>query len=200
MFASQCFEVHWRDHGSQTFTASYISVDGFLTSGRFLDGTGSTSRSGARSGPDTERKYQFAELQHFRESHLPMYLHLLMWVMCRYEGGREEGWEGSFKQRHGYDRATRHASSAGRGKEKQRAANSSWTGISGVSRGHWWSLCDVRRLSYLTKSMLEWSCRFSKEQKPCNEQSPSTWATKPLDPNFRHSFVKFIWMYRPMSS
>lgn len=58
----QRFSVHWKDSGSNTFTAGYIQCDGFIASGRFLSGYGEQMRSGVRSGPDTERPFMFATI------------------------------------------------------------------------------------------------------------------------------------------
>lgn len=59
--AGKQFSVHWRDHGSNVHTCSFISLDGFVVPGRFLYGTGSASREGVRSGPTSERPFIFAE-------------------------------------------------------------------------------------------------------------------------------------------
>ena len=49
-----------------TFTAGYITCDGFLCAGRYLDGHGETMRSGVRSGPITERPFVFADIPAFQ--------------------------------------------------------------------------------------------------------------------------------------
>lgn len=59
--AGKQFSVHWKDHGSNVHTCSFISLDGFVVPGRFLYGTGSASREGVRSGPTSERPFIFAE-------------------------------------------------------------------------------------------------------------------------------------------
>ncbi|KAI6028677.1 hypothetical protein F5J12DRAFT_390315 [Pisolithus orientalis] len=59
--AGKQFSVHWRDHGSNVHTCSFISLDGFVVPGRFLYGTGNASREGVRSGPTSERPFIFAE-------------------------------------------------------------------------------------------------------------------------------------------
>ncbi|KAI6118848.1 hypothetical protein EV401DRAFT_1965636 [Pisolithus croceorrhizus] len=59
--AGKQFSVHWRDHGSNVHTCSFISLDGFVVPGRFLYGAGSASREGVRSGPTSERPFIFAE-------------------------------------------------------------------------------------------------------------------------------------------
>ncbi|KAH8116821.1 hypothetical protein DFH11DRAFT_1467398, partial [Phellopilus nigrolimitatus] len=56
------FIVHWADMGSRTFTSGYILLDGQKTPGRFLGGFGETFRTGARSGPATERLFTFADI------------------------------------------------------------------------------------------------------------------------------------------
>ncbi|KAI0374883.1 hypothetical protein BV20DRAFT_934733 [Pilatotrama ljubarskyi] len=57
------FIVHWRDHGSQVDSASYIYVDGFKVSGQFLYGYGEELRRGVRVGPKEERPFIFSRIQ-----------------------------------------------------------------------------------------------------------------------------------------
>ncbi|KAG6332672.1 hypothetical protein ID866_6417 [Astraeus odoratus] len=61
--AGKQFSVHWKDQGSNVQTCSFISLDGFVVPGRFLYGSGGTSREGVRTGPTTERPFIFAEYQ-----------------------------------------------------------------------------------------------------------------------------------------
>ncbi|EJD02418.1 uncharacterized protein FOMMEDRAFT_157629 [Fomitiporia mediterranea MF3/22] len=56
------FSVHWRDEGSEMFTAGYILVDGVASPGRFLNGLGETHRDGIRSGNQSEIPYMFANI------------------------------------------------------------------------------------------------------------------------------------------
>ena len=59
--AGKQFVVHWEDHG-HSFTAAWISCDGYVIPGRYLSGPGRASRGGARSGLRTERPFTFSEL------------------------------------------------------------------------------------------------------------------------------------------
>ncbi|CDO68294.1 hypothetical protein BN946_scf184799.g21 [Trametes cinnabarina] len=56
------FVVHWRDHGSQVDSASYIYFDGFKVSGQFLYGSGEELRRGVRVGPQEERPFVFSKI------------------------------------------------------------------------------------------------------------------------------------------
>ncbi|KAI0362088.1 hypothetical protein OH77DRAFT_1499876 [Trametes cingulata] len=56
------FIVHWRDHGSQVDSASYIYIDGFKVSGQFLYGHGEELRRGVRVGPTEERPFVFSSV------------------------------------------------------------------------------------------------------------------------------------------
>ncbi|OBZ75419.1 hypothetical protein A0H81_04291 [Grifola frondosa] len=49
------FVVHWRDHGSNLDTATYIHLDGYRVPGQFLYGEGEELRRGVRVGNGTER-------------------------------------------------------------------------------------------------------------------------------------------------
>ncbi|KDQ60960.1 hypothetical protein JAAARDRAFT_124211 [Jaapia argillacea MUCL 33604] len=57
------FTVHWRDHGGKVDTAAFITLDGFVISGRFLFGDGEASREGIRTGPNTERPFVFRRVR-----------------------------------------------------------------------------------------------------------------------------------------
>lgn len=58
----KAFVVHWRDEGSQIDTAAYITLDGFVVSGRFLFGQGHASRGGVRTGVSSERPFVFSKV------------------------------------------------------------------------------------------------------------------------------------------
>ncbi|KAI0780949.1 hypothetical protein BD413DRAFT_660032 [Trametes elegans] len=57
------FVVHWRDHGSNVDSASYIYFDGFKVSGQFLYGHGEELRRGVRVGPQEERPFVFSRIE-----------------------------------------------------------------------------------------------------------------------------------------
>ena len=59
----QNFVVHWRDHGTEVDSASYILIDGHRVAGQFLYGTGEELRRGVRVGPDEERPFVFSPIQ-----------------------------------------------------------------------------------------------------------------------------------------
>ncbi|KAI0670393.1 hypothetical protein C8Q78DRAFT_1138815 [Trametes maxima] len=59
----QPFVVHWRDHGSEVDSASYIYFDGFKVSGQFLYGRGEELRRGIRVGPTEERPFVFSQIE-----------------------------------------------------------------------------------------------------------------------------------------
>lgn len=59
----QAFIVHWRDHGSQIDSASYIYFDGFKVSGQFLFGYGEELRRGIRVGPEEDRPFLFSQIE-----------------------------------------------------------------------------------------------------------------------------------------
>ncbi|KAL4077120.1 hypothetical protein V8B97DRAFT_2080191 [Scleroderma yunnanense] len=61
--AGKQFSVHWKDAGSNVHTCAFIYLDGFVVPGRFLYGSGNTSREGVRSGPVMERPFIFSEYQ-----------------------------------------------------------------------------------------------------------------------------------------
>lgn len=61
--AGKQFSVHWRDQGSNIHTCAFISLDGFVVPGRFLYGSGNTSREGVRTSSTTERPFIFSEYQ-----------------------------------------------------------------------------------------------------------------------------------------
>lgn len=56
------FSVFWRDHGGKVDTCSFITVDGTVVPGRFLFGSGLTSRQGVRVGQDHERPFKFSKI------------------------------------------------------------------------------------------------------------------------------------------
>ncbi|KAJ2989619.1 hypothetical protein NUW54_g8724 [Trametes sanguinea] len=56
------FVVHWRDHGSEVDSASYIYFDGFKVSGQFLYGSGEELRRGVRVGEREERPFVFSKI------------------------------------------------------------------------------------------------------------------------------------------
>lgn len=58
----KAFVIHWQDQGSRIDTAAYITLDGFVVSGRFLFGEGHASRSGVRTGPSSERPFLFSKV------------------------------------------------------------------------------------------------------------------------------------------
>lgn len=58
----RAFVVHWRDEGSKIDTAAYITLDGFVVSGRFLFGEGKASRGGVRTGISSERPFVFSRV------------------------------------------------------------------------------------------------------------------------------------------
>ncbi|KAI0647041.1 hypothetical protein C8Q79DRAFT_957516 [Trametes meyenii] len=59
----QSFVVHWRDHGSEVDSASYIYFDGFKVAGQFLYGRGEELRRGIRVGPTEERPFVFSQIE-----------------------------------------------------------------------------------------------------------------------------------------
>ncbi|EIW60360.1 uncharacterized protein TRAVEDRAFT_145680 [Trametes versicolor FP-101664 SS1] len=59
----KAFIVHWRDHGSQIDSASYIYFDGFKVSGQFLFGYGEELRRGIRVGPEEDRPFVFSHIE-----------------------------------------------------------------------------------------------------------------------------------------
>ncbi|KAJ7120509.1 hypothetical protein C8R43DRAFT_83607 [Mycena crocata] len=58
----QKFSVHWKDHGGKVDSCSFITLDGLVVPGRFLFGTGETSRTGVRSSAKTERPFVFQKI------------------------------------------------------------------------------------------------------------------------------------------
>ncbi|KAI0321657.1 hypothetical protein OF83DRAFT_1168291 [Amylostereum chailletii] len=56
------FSVNWEDMGTGILSASYIYLDGVCHPGRFLPGSGTTCRSGARIGSDVERRFIFLDV------------------------------------------------------------------------------------------------------------------------------------------
>ncbi|KAJ3905043.1 hypothetical protein F5879DRAFT_21407 [Lentinula edodes] len=60
---SQAFSVHWSDAGGKVDTCSFITLDGVVVPGRFLLGSGTTSRSGVRTSKDTEAPFVFKKSQ-----------------------------------------------------------------------------------------------------------------------------------------
>ncbi len=60
---AQAFVVHWRDHGSQVDSASYIYFDGFKVSGQFLFGYGEELRRGIRVSPQEDRPFVFSKIE-----------------------------------------------------------------------------------------------------------------------------------------
>ncbi|KAJ3863480.1 hypothetical protein EV359DRAFT_82334 [Lentinula novae-zelandiae] len=60
---SQAFFVHWSDAGGKVDTCSFITLDGVVVPGRFLLGSGTTSRSGVRTSKDTEAPFVFKKSQ-----------------------------------------------------------------------------------------------------------------------------------------
>ncbi|KAJ3934499.1 MAG: hypothetical protein NXY57DRAFT_914731 [Lentinula lateritia] len=60
---SQVFSVHWSDAGGKVDTCSFITLDGVVVPGRFLLGSGTTSRSGVRTSKDTEAPFVFKKSQ-----------------------------------------------------------------------------------------------------------------------------------------
>ncbi|OJT06216.1 hypothetical protein TRAPUB_2938 [Trametes pubescens] len=59
----KAFIVHWRDHGSQVDSASYIYFDGFKVSGQFLFGYGEELRRGVRVSPQEDRSFVFSKIE-----------------------------------------------------------------------------------------------------------------------------------------
>ncbi|EKM55225.1 uncharacterized protein PHACADRAFT_161171 [Phanerochaete carnosa HHB-10118-sp] len=59
----KAFTVHWRDNGTGIDSAGYISLDGFLCSGRFLYGYGDASRGTLRVDKHVERPFMFARIE-----------------------------------------------------------------------------------------------------------------------------------------
>ncbi|KAJ3775410.1 hypothetical protein EV361DRAFT_793872 [Lentinula raphanica] len=56
---SKAFSVHWSDAGGKVDTCSFITLDGVVVPGRFLLGSGTTSRSGVRTSKNTEAPFIF---------------------------------------------------------------------------------------------------------------------------------------------
>ncbi|KAJ4487821.1 hypothetical protein J3R30DRAFT_3431760 [Lentinula aciculospora] len=56
---SKAFSVHWSDSGGKVDTCSFITLDGVVVPGRFLLGSGATSRSGVRTSKNTEAPFVF---------------------------------------------------------------------------------------------------------------------------------------------
>jgi len=67
----KAFVVHWRDDGSKIDTAAYITLDGFVVSGRFLFGQGKASRGGVRTGVSSERPFVFSKVDEEKEKGNP---------------------------------------------------------------------------------------------------------------------------------
>jgi hypothetical protein len=59
----QRFSVHWSDAGGKVDTCAFIILDGVTVPGRFLLGSGSTYRSGVRTGKYTEAPFEFKRYQ-----------------------------------------------------------------------------------------------------------------------------------------
>ncbi|KAI5119493.1 hypothetical protein M0805_009517 [Coniferiporia weirii] len=151
----KAFKVHWRDEGSKTFTAGYIFIDGFASPGRFLGGSGETYRSGARSGPNTERSFVFAEVPKTASSESKEVGTIELKIMQAQRG----------PARTNNDLAILPSPLPGEYTE--------------TTGGH--------------------CATFNKEETPCFPQAPLTWSAKPLDNANPHSYVKFVFYYRPMS-
>ncbi|PFH54215.1 hypothetical protein AMATHDRAFT_135865 [Amanita thiersii Skay4041] len=60
----QPFSVHWKDHGGQVDTCTYITLDGFVVPGKFLFGEGTAYRQGVRTSRTTERPFLFQKVTH----------------------------------------------------------------------------------------------------------------------------------------
>ncbi|KAJ3732302.1 hypothetical protein DFJ43DRAFT_1074718 [Lentinula guzmanii] len=60
---SKAFSVHWSDAGGNVDTCSFITLDGVVVPGRFLLGSGTTSRSGVRTSKNTEAPFVFKKSQ-----------------------------------------------------------------------------------------------------------------------------------------
>ncbi|RDB21144.1 hypothetical protein Hypma_011733 [Hypsizygus marmoreus] len=56
------FSVFWRDNGGNVETCSFITLDGLVVPGRFLAGSGTTSREGVRTSPTSERPFVFQKV------------------------------------------------------------------------------------------------------------------------------------------
>ncbi|CCM04592.1 uncharacterized protein FIBRA_06773 [Fibroporia radiculosa] len=56
------FTVHWRDHGNNIDTATYLKLDGHSVPGRFLYGRGEAHRSAVRVARDLERPFLFIKV------------------------------------------------------------------------------------------------------------------------------------------
>ncbi|EIM90332.1 uncharacterized protein STEHIDRAFT_119354 [Stereum hirsutum FP-91666 SS1] len=66
------FTIHWRDRGSGIASASYIELDGVTVPGKFLYGSGTSFRSGVRTGPESERPFSFAKVPDQNPSDAPL--------------------------------------------------------------------------------------------------------------------------------
>ncbi|KIY43597.1 hypothetical protein FISHEDRAFT_53445 [Fistulina hepatica ATCC 64428] len=55
------FTVFWKDHNSGIETVAYIMLDCYTVPGRFLHGSGTAWRSGARITDKTERPFVFRD-------------------------------------------------------------------------------------------------------------------------------------------
>jgi len=60
----QAFTVHWRDNGGVIATCGFITLDGYVIPGRFLQGRGTTSRGSMRTGQSSARPFIFQRVQY----------------------------------------------------------------------------------------------------------------------------------------